>query len=326
MAEVSNQLSAAIAVEEALGFLFDKQWSALKVRAGEEGIDLVGDLPIYVAAHSADVWLAPELFDLTATGKPAQIAGVPPDQFAPLGQRWENPLYNWEVHATDGFSWWCDRVAKASREFDLIRLDHFRGFVGYYAIESSAPDARDGVWLEGPGSALFAAFRETLGSVPFIAEDLGTITDDVNRLRESLELPSMRVLQFGLDGDQENPHAPVNIGSDSVVYTGTHDNPTSQGWWDDADDAARRRAIETTGGGEEDFVESLIGQALQSPAQWAFVPVQDLLGLGNVARMNVPGTVTGNWDWRLKEGQLDTSLAVRLRRWLERGRRLAETR
>jgi 4-alpha-glucanotransferase len=322
LAQFRDEFSEDIAVEEISAFFFDMQWSALKGRATEAGIALIGDLPIYVAANSADVWEAPQLFDLSSHGEPAQVAGVPPDEFSPLGQCWENPLYDWSAHAADGFSWWCDRVAKARREFDLIRLDHFRGFVGYFAIDSSTMDPREGVWLDGPGRALFDALEEALGAVAFLAEDLGVITDDVDTLRESLGLPSMKVLQFGLDGEQENPHAPQNIGADSVVYTGTHDNATSQGWWDEADQNTRGQALETVGGPESDFVDSLIELALQSPAEWAFVPVQDFLGLGNEARMNVPGTVTGNWNWRLDTGQLDTSLKSRLRARVEASGRL----
>ena len=316
IARARQELAREIAVEETLAFLFAHQWRSLRARADVLGISLVGDLPIYVAADSADVWANPALFELMDDGRPSRVAGVPADAFAPLGQRWGNPLYKWETHAKDNFGWWCRRVARARDAFDLVRLDHFRGFASYYAIDASSPDGREGVWLPGPGRALFAALEESLGAVPFIAEDLGFVTADVEALRLACDLPSMRVLQFGLDGQPDNPHAPANIPADAVVYTGTHDNATSQGWFDEASPDERSQATSTLDCEPADFVESLVQAALESPAQLAVVPVQDLLGLGNQARMNIPGTATGNWDWRLSPGQLTTELALRATGWL----------
>jgi 4-alpha-glucanotransferase len=308
--------SSALAVEETLAFFFERQWSALRGRANELGIAVVGDLPIYVAADSADVWAHPELFELSLEGRPLRVAGVPPDTLAPSGQRWGNPLYNWEAHAAESYAWWCKRVAQADRDFDLIRLDHFRGFASYYAIDADSPDGRAGVWLPGPGRALFAAIEADLGRVPFIAEDLGFITGDVDALRIACGLPSMRVLQFGLDGTADNPHVAANIPEDAVVYTGTHDNATARGWLNSASPAVRERALALLDCAAADFVDRLVNVALESPASWAFLPVQDLLDLGDEARMNVPGTVFGNWDWRLSPGDLSDSLAAKLADWL----------
>lgn len=316
LARERGERAEAVALEEVLAFFFAEQWSSLRSQAALRGLQVIGDLPIYVAADSADVWARPELFELTAEGRPARVAGVPPDAFAPRGQRWGNPLYAWDRHREEGYAWWCSRVRRACEDVDLLRLDHFRGFSSYYAIEGDSVDATDGEWVPGPGRALFAAIEEQVGAVPLIAEDLGFVDGDVVELRRACGLPSMRVLQFGLEGGSDNPHVPENIPVHAVAYTGTHDNPTSRGWWDTASGEQRQAALALLGGSGDDFVERLILAALGSAAEWAVLPAQDLLELGNEARTNVPGTVEGNWAWRLTAGQLESGLAERVAAWI----------
>ena len=315
----------AVAFEQ---FLLERQWQALRDGARERGLCLFGDLPIFVAGDSADVWANRSLFQLDATGRPSVVAGVPPDYFSATGQRWGNPLFDYTRMAADEFVWWKERLARHLALYDWVRIDHFRGIAGYWAIPADAPDATQGHWVAGPGASLLEALGSVAGErLPLVAEDLGVITDEVIELRDRFGLPGMVVLQFAFDGDEGNPHLPVHHRERSVVYTGTHDNDTSLGWWQSLDEASRarvRRWLESMQGIDPGLPmpEALIESALGSRANLAMLPVGDVLGLGSEARINVPGTREGNWCWRLPTGALDDGLAQRVRAWLARHDRL----
>jgi len=296
-----------------LQFQFFRQWQALKQYCHARGVCLFGDVPLYVAHDSADVWGHPELFTLDDTGQPTIVAGVPPDYFSAVGQRWGNPLYRWDVIADTGYAWWVARIRAVLELVDVVRLDHFRGFEHYYAIPADAPDARHGTWIKGPGDGWFAALHQALGSLPLIAEDLGTITPEVLALRDRWHLPGMRVLQFAFGSDApDDPHKPHNYVQNCVVYTGTHDNDTALGWFAQLGTAERTRALRYLHSDGQAMHWDMIRAALASVADTAIVPVQDVLGLGTTARMNLPGTSHRNWSWRLQPGQLHTSLSERL--------------
>jgi len=278
---------------------FDSQCAALKQYANGRGVHIMGDLPIFVAHHSADVWARPDLYLLDGDGQPSVVAGCPPDDMGPLGQRWGNPLYRWERMADDGFAWWTARVQRALTQADVFRIDHFRGFAGYYEIPASSPDATVGRWRSGPGQPLFDAISAALGPLPIVAEDLGFITPDVHALREACGFPGMKVLQFAFGGDAAAEYLPHNYQRNSVVYTGTHDNDTSRGWWDKAKDRERHFAGTYLGCDAGNVHWALLRAALNSVASIAIVPLQDVLGLGSEHRMNTPGTMGGaNWCWR----------------------------
>jgi 4-alpha-glucanotransferase len=282
---------------------FDREWRALRAYAAARDVRLIGDLPIYVAPDSADHVSHPELFQREA------VAGVPPDEFTDEGQLWKNPLYDWRALREQGYRWWIERFRRTFELVDLTRLDHFRGFVAYWAVPTGAETAKQGSWRAGPGRELFDAARAELGDLPVIAEDLGVITPAVEKLRDELGFPGMHVLQWAWSGDAASPHRPENHRGNGVVYTGTHDNNTARGWWDSLTRAERA----ATGLDERDPVWSLIELALSSRASLAIVPAHDLLGLGSEARMNTPGIEGGNWLWRLRRGQLTGELATRLR-------------
>jgi 4-alpha-glucanotransferase len=291
---------------------FDREWAALRRYAEERGVRLIGDVPIYVAPGSADHRAHPELFRDDA------VAGVPPDAFTDKGQLWGNPLYDWPALRRRGYRWWAGRLRRVFELYDLARIDHFRGFVAYWAVPRGARDARGGQWQRGPGRALFdAAARRLDRSLPLIAEDLGVITPAVERLRESLGLPGMVVLQFGFDGsDPRSPHHPANHADWRIVYTGTHDHDTIRGWYESLDADTRGRvdaAVNAAGVQEPEPHWSLIRLAFSSPARVAMVQAQDVLGLGSAARMNQPGRAGGAWKWRLEPGALTPDLARRLR-------------
>jgi 4-alpha-glucanotransferase len=275
------------------------------------GIQIIGDIPIFVALDSADVWAHPELFFLDEGGNPTVVAGVPPDYFSPTGQLWGNPLYRWEVHRETGYRWWTDRLQTVFNLVDIARLDHFRGFAGYWEIPAEEETAENGRWVPGPGAGFFRAVRRELGDLPLIAEDLGEITQDVIDLREQFDLPGMRVLQFAFSGPQ-NEFLPHNYRSDTVVYTGTHDNDTTRGWYERIDAAERDFCRRYLGRHGDDIAWDLIRLAWSSVAGMALAPMQDLLSLGNEARMNYPGHASGNWSWRMTEGALSDSLRARL--------------
>ena len=300
-------------------YVFFRQWQKIRDEAGARGILLFGDLPIFVAHDSAEVWANRQYFDLDEQGQPRMVAGVPPDYFSQTGQRWGNPLYDWPRIAADGFRFWVDRLRAQFALFDLVRIDHFRGFQAYWEIPATAATAVNGRWVEAPGEALFETLARELGSVPVVAEDLGLITPEVEALRDRFRLPGMRVLQFGFDGDDggDNPHRPHNHVRDCVVYTGTHDNDTSVGWFDSLPTEQRQLLRDYLGFPSEPMPWPLIRAALRSIAQLAVVPMQDLLGLDSRHRMNLPGSAEGNWSWRFDWGQLPPGLAARLRALVE---------
>ena len=271
--------------------------------AEQRGVHLVGDLPIYLAHDSAEVWSRPDLFRLDGQGRPEVVAGCPPDAFTPLGQHWGNPMYRWEAHAREGFAWWVQRIQRTLDQVHTVRIDHFRGFSAGWAIPADAPDARSGSWSEAPGRALFAALRDALGALPFVAEDLGHLDASVHALRARTGIPGMRVLQFGFDGSPDNPHHPDRVPADVVVYPGTHDNNTVRGWFEGLGPDAQRRVCTALGCRPEDAHRALVVSALEGPAVGAVIAVQDLLGLGAQARMNTPGTAQDNWGWRMTSAQ-----------------------
>ena len=291
---------------------FFRQWADLKHYANEHAIRIVGDVPIFVAYDSADVWAHPELFHLDHHLTPTRVAGVPPDYFSPTGQLWGNPLYRWKSLARQDFRWWTDRIRQTLRTVDTIRLDHFRGFAAYWDIPAGEPTAVNGRWVKGPGKALFHALRNALGDVPIIAEDLGFITPDVRQLRDQLGLPGMNVLQFAFSTDPENTYLPHNVVPNSVVYTGTHDNDTTLGWQAACDKEERQRLEAYTGPITEPLNWLFIRMAYQTVCHTAIVPLQDVLGLDSDARMNAPGRFGGNWGWRFKPHDLTPQHAQRL--------------
>jgi 4-alpha-glucanotransferase len=288
-------------------FAFAVQWQALRAYAHARSVRLFGDVPFYVAPDSAEVWTQRAQFQLHAQGLPRAVAGVPPDYFSELGQLWGNPLYDWSRMRQDGFEFWRARLRCQLERVDVLRIDHFRALAAHWAVPAGAPDARGGVWRRTPGRALLKALQQELSTLPFVAEDLGLITPDVEALRRRFHLPGMRVLQFAFDGDPTNPHLPHMHRHHSVVYTGTHDNDTTVGWFGSLDSQTQRRVAAYLG--SDSMPQALIRAACASVAQLAVVPMQDLLGLGAQARFNTPGTVQGNWSWKLAEGALNDESA-----------------
>ena len=301
--------------QAAAQYLFARQWAALRVAAGQLGIGLVGDAPIYVAHDSADVWAHRALFQLDAAGDPLAVAGVPPDAFSDLGQLWGNPLYDWPAHQAQDFDWWRRRMRRLAAVVDAVRIDHFRGLAAYWAVPRDADDARAGRWCPGPGAALLQAIAWE--GLELWAEDLGIIDDDVVALRDGAELPGMAILQFAWDGDPDNAYLPHHQLRRQVVYTGTHDNDTTLGWWQSGGDVQRHRVRVYFGIDGHDPVWSMIRAALASVANVAVIPVQDVLALPTAARMNTPGLVQGNWAFRLLPGELGVGHAERMRRLCE---------
>lgn len=298
-------------------------WQGLRAYAHQRGVDLFGDMPIFVAHDSADVWLHPEFFLLDEQGMPTLVAGVPPDYFSPTGQRWGNPQYNWDFLSNTGFTWWQERLRYHFECFDLVRIDHFRGLAACWMIPAATENAIEGYWQAVPGAALLQRIRDTLGLVSLVAEDLGLITPDVELLRKQFNLPGMSVLQFAFDGFNDNPHKPENVSVDRVYYTGTHDNDTALGWFSSLDTATQTLVkkmlnIDTP----EQVLQAMIITVLSSKAELAMMPLQDLLKLGADARMNTPGTITGNWQWRFDWPQLPASLSSELRQLLTQTERL----
>ena len=298
------------------------QWHALRTQAAARGIQLFGDMPIFVAHDSADVWAQRALFLLDETGHPTRVAGVPPDYFSATGQRWGNPHYNWAAMQADGYAWWRARLRTHFEWFDLVRIDHFRGLAAAWEIPASEPTAIHGEWVVAPGAALLQAFADDMGDLPLVAEDLGIITSDVTELRHRFGLPGMAVLQFAFDQHADNPHKPENVQTDTVYYTGTHDNDTTLGWWRTLPDEARAQVMQQLGVSEPDAVpEAMIVTVLESRAALAMLPLQDVLHLGGEARMNTPGTDNGNWTWRFEWEALPSDLAPRLLKQLQKARR-----
>jgi 4-alpha-glucanotransferase len=298
-------------------FIFFRQWDALHKHARKRNIQIIGDIPIFVAHDSSDVWANPELFFLDAKGRPTVVAGVPPDYYSATGQLWGNPLYRWEVHRASGYAWWLERIRAVLRQVDIVRIDHFRGFCAYWEVPGRARTARNGHWVPAPGTDFFRTIQSSLGDLPIIAEDLGVITPDVDELRDAFGLPGMKVLLFGFGvgfgGGPDGPFLPHNYPVHAVAYTGTHDNDTVRGWYErvGAEEADFYRRYLARDGHDVswDFIRAIWG----SVAVFALAPMQDLLSLGNEARMNYPGNPSGNWTWRFREQALDMMLRARLR-------------
>ncbi|MEN8178402.1 MAG: 4-alpha-glucanotransferase [Pseudomonadota bacterium] len=295
-------------------YLFYIQWMKLKHYANSKGVLLFGDVPIFVAHDSAEVWSHPQMFDLLENGQPRVVAGVPPDYFSETGQRWGNPLYCWDKMIEDGFSFWIERMKTQSTLFDFVRIDHFRGFEAYWEIQASEETAINGNWVKAPGKELFANLYEVMPDLVLVAEDLGVITPEVDDLRRSYGLPGMKILQFAFSGDADNPYLPFHHTLDSVVYTGTHDNDTTLGWYNSLDKATRSYVNEYLGRSIEIMPWPLIRTALASRANLAIIPMQDVLALGGEHRMNKPGTTEGNWEWRFSWDYFEPELAERLKR------------
>ena len=281
-------------------FLFAEQWKTLKTYAETQDIQLFGDLPIYVAHDSADVWANPQFFTLNEQGECTEVAGVPPDYFSETGQRWGNPLYQWDVLQQDGFQWWVRRVARQLELMHMLRIDHFRALEACWVIPADSDTGLIGEWRTVPGDALLQTLEDKLGQLPLIAEDLGIITDEVTALRKKFGLPGMKILQFAFGGDDTNPYLPDNHEEDSVVYTGTHDNDTTMGWFEGSEAHVQQHALEVLHAKTEDMPWALIEAAFASPALLSVIPMQDLLELGSEAKFNTPGTLEGNWSWRLE--------------------------
>ena len=324
-----NKLAPRVEFHAFLQYQFFRQWQSLKAECHQHGIQLFGDVPIFIAHDSADVWAHPELFYLNKAGYPTVVAGVPPDYFSRTGQRWGNPLYRWEVMAASGYAWWIQRLRTMRQMVDILRLDHFRGFEAYWEVPAADDTAINGRWVLGPGADFFEALRAALGDLPIVAEDLGLITPEVRALRERCRLPGMRVLQFGFGGDpRTNEHCPHNYTHDCVVYTGTHDNNTSLGWLHEVEldenqdglesmHAERSAALKYMASDGREVHWDMIRLALASVGNLAIIPLQDVLGLEQEARMNFPGKPVGNWQWRYTADLLTEELAARLRELTE---------
>lgn len=308
-----TEMADDLDVRRAVQFFFYEQWQALRSYCAQRSIRVAGDIAIFVNFDSADVWTHPDLFRLNAELDPEVVAGVPPDFFSKDGQRWGHPLYRWDVMKARGYAWWIDRLRWATHNFDYIRLDHFRGFAQFWEIQANEPTAIHGRWVDGPKDDLFAKVREALGGLPFFAEDLGYITDDVHALRERLKIPGMAVLQFGFGDPGAHMHLPHRFSSEKVVYTGTHDNDTMIGWWTSSATDEERACVQAyLGDSGDDIHWAMIRAASASVANLCIVPLQDVLGLGSEARMNVPSLQEGNWLWRFKSDLLRPELARKL--------------
>jgi 4-alpha-glucanotransferase len=315
LASARKRLAGELATARYAQFVFAEQWTALKSYANARGIHIVGDMPIFVAYDSADVWARPGLFHLDADGAPTVVAGVPPDYFSATGQRWGNPLYRWEAMVAEGFAWWRERFRAAFNQSDLLRIDHFRGFEACWTIPAAEPTAVRGRWELVPGGELFQVLQAEFGSLPVIAEDLGVITPEVEALRDRFAFPGMKILQFAFGSDAANPYLPHNLTHNCVVYTGTHDNDTTVGWWRLLPLDERHRVCEYLDCAETDGPQALLRAALASVAQRCILPLQDVLGFDSEARMNRPGVGGGNWGWRFRPGDLRPELAARLAEW-----------
>lgn len=296
---------------EFLQFKFFEQWDKLKEYANENGISIIGDIPIYVALDSADVWVYPDLFELDEDLMPTAVAGCPPDAFSPTGQLWGNPLYSWERHKKFGYNWWIDRIQAATTLYDIVRIDHFRGFEGYYSIPYGDKTAENGEWLKGPGMDLFNAVKEALGELPIIAEDLGFLTEDVHKMLKESGFPGMKVLEFAFDPREESNYLPYTYTSNSVVYVGTHDNNTILGWIEELDKDTLdfcKKYLDT----EDDILWKLIKAAMASVSDTAIIQMQDYLELGSEGRMNTPSILGGNWQWRMGKRNATKKLAAKI--------------
>jgi 4-alpha-glucanotransferase len=308
-----ERLDAAMFAQRYFQFQFFRQWEALKCYANNKNIKIVGDIPIFVAYDSVDVWANPELYYLDKDLRPTRVAGVPPDYFSSTGQLWGNPLYRWDVMAQRNNDWWIKRFEQTLRTVDIIRLDHFRGFAAYWEVPADESTAVNGRWAEGPGTPFFEVLRQRLGELPIIAEDLGHITPDVALLRDTFEFPGMDILQFAFTSDAGNPYLPHNLRANSVIYSGTHDNDTTVGWYQTREEEELDALHAYMGPIDEPIHWALIRMAYRSVADIAIIPMQDILGLGTEARMNTPGKFGGNWAWRLTMEDFQTEDRERLK-------------
>ena len=311
-----KRLAGAISHVRFEQYLFYRQWTQLRRYANDRGILLFGDIPIFVAHDSADVWAHREWFSVDEQGHLQVVAGVPPDYFSATGQRWGNPHYRWDVLKQDGFVWWLERIRTQMEMFDLVRIDHFRGFEAYWEIDASAETAIDGHWVKGPGESFFEVLKQVFGELPLVAEDLGVITPEVTALRKMFGLPGMKILQFAFDGSPDNPYLPHNHEELSVVYTGTHDNNTTLGWYQELSDEDRGRVRHYLGDSQEPMPALLMRAALASVARLAVIPLQDVLELDGAHRMNVPGVADDNWRWRFGWDQVQEHQKQRLQDWI----------
>jgi len=312
-----------IEVQKVIQYFFSNQWNRIREYAHEKNIRIFGDIPIFVSPNSSDVWAHPDLFKLDEKNRMEKVAGVPPDYFSETGQRWGNPLYRWEEHKKTDYSWWVSRIRRAFDFADMVRIDHFRGFEACWEIPANEPTAIHGSWVKSPGEELFQVFRREIGRLPIVAEDLGVITPEVERLRRKLKFQGMKVLQFAFESDgygglnPDNPFLPHNYEPDTVVYTGTHDNDTSLGWYTGLSDEFRNLVKAYLGSTGDSPVRDMIRTVFMSVARTAVIPMQDVLNLGSDARMNTPGTVGNNWKWRVRREAFNTDVSGKLR-WLAR--------
>jgi 4-alpha-glucanotransferase len=314
LARLRGELARELQIERVIQFAFDRQWQSLRDYCLARGIRFVGDVAIFVSFDSADVWTHPDLFELNPDLTPIRVSGVPPDYFSETGQRWGNPLYRWDVLAQRNFDWWVDRIRRAHSMYDVIRLDHFRGFEAYWAIPAEEETAIHGKWVKCPGAELFTALNQALGPIPFVAEDLGLITPEVDQLRQQFAMPGMRVLQFGFSNRGAHNYLPHRYEPNTVVYTGTHDNDTTAGWWINGANPQERAAVRVYTGtsGSEPIVWPLIRAAAESVADTCIFPLQDILSLGSEARMNTPAGIGDNWSWRFTRGAIRAEHAEQL--------------
>ena len=302
---VSRALETSIAKAKFRQFVFDQQWTALKEYAAARDVRIIGDIPIFPAMDSADAWANREIFEIDESGEASVVAGVPPDYFSATGQKWGNPLYRWDALAERGYEWWFERIRRATQLSDIVRIDHFRGFESYWAVPASAPNAIEGEWRDGPGDAFFDAIRAEFGEVPFIAEDLGMITEEVLMLRDRHKLPGMRVMQFAFDGNPGHPFLPHTYPELCVAFLGTHDNDTTMGWYQEAGEDTRHQVRNYLSHADEGIVWAMMESIAASKANLVVFTPQDLFELGTEARMNTPGTSSDNWQWRMSPAMLD---------------------
>ncbi len=309
--KLANEEQREIQYQKFLQFCFARQWQALRRYAGEKSVELFGDIPYYVAHDSSDVWASESEFVLDEKKMPIDVGGVPPDYFSADGQLWGNPVYAWEPLREQKYHWWVQRVCKAMEQVDWVRIDHFRAFESFWAVPYGSKTAKTGRWIPGPGKEFFDVLLQEIGSLPIIAEDLGMITREVDGLRTSIGIPGMRVLQFSFDGDNNNPHRPHRILHDSVIYTGTHDNNTTAGWYKQISKESKMFISRYLGCPEKDILKQMVRTAYSSVAEWCILPLQDVLGLDGRHRMNTPGTAgRGNWDWRFTNDMVDVEKLV----------------
>jgi 4-alpha-glucanotransferase len=307
------QLAPIIDEQKFYQFLFFRQWNALKTYANERGLKIIGDIPIFVALDSADVWSRPEQFKLNGDGSPKVVAGVPPDFFSKTGQLWGNPIYDWQAMQRDGFGWWIARFRHALKLTDIVRVDHFRGFAAAWEVPGKDKTAEHGEWVKVPGHALFSEVERRFGKLPVVAEDLGVMTPEVETLRNSFDFPGMRILEYAFSGDAKNRDLPHNYVPNTAAYVGTHDNDTAVGWWNSIGENEREYCLKYIAAADAEINWQLIRLLYSSVADVAIVQMQDVLGLGSDARMNTPATENGNWEWRLTEGSLTDVAAARLK-------------